>query len=647
MISQSLDHSPNNTNHDIDGYSRSSIHSNNDQKSQPSSSKNNSNLGITSAGLTISSPHNNHNNNHTKLLIHNDNSSRSQKPLKRNYFGKSHIINIHMRPDFEKILELGGSVLECFREFASSQHVLESLDCLLDIKKYKQMILKLQNENQQWDESRSSSSNTSANSDEIRLLNKVENDKVLNTSQLSEVNMLTPTTSSSPTSVTPQRSSVSTSTNSKHSKRPFLTENSNDRSSKEEHAFHFAHDILKKYIKEDSEYGINIDGLTRNNLLKHNLFSSVENFKQVGIYEWETALSIFNQVELQLILLLKSDVLPRFSQSEKWQHFVLQNGELADSCCYAEDLERVERLKFRKQDFMREYVSQKEIDFCEMAAGDMSCLQHMLGTIDLSVFISKGHQFVDSEDVGVGSFNFAKVVGFLPFSAEIVVSAQCSTFATKKFLPTTKYDALSEDGSEDPFLKNCEMIDPMTTNEKDAFPSWWVKFNIEYPNPFGMRTSYAAGSVFFVNGKYITVNKGILNPEKFPSIYTYLKKNGKLTSKKTTNALMTSIYVTTPVSRGRCHNVHFAIIHTSGVLLNFIAGRLYKHNISKIINQGQQTTIKEILELKKDRYQNIEDGYLRARKYLGLTLEKMGKRLETDCPFPSSFQQLQEFADME
>ncbi|KAG2378202.1 hypothetical protein C9374_008345 [Naegleria lovaniensis] len=746
------------------------------------------------------------------------NSSLPSARKLRNHNGKTHIINIHMRPDFERILE-NDCTLQCFRNFANSQHVLESLDCLVDIKRYKQMVLKLypqMNLEAMGGRRFSTLSNQSSNGSSSNYINHhstrpssphstttTTTDGMTSPSSFRNVITSTPNGSqvenninSPPTSPSSQSSVIDScftpscaspksvskygsfkksffssffsiskdyhhssereletmmdspkelpelnnntsfqhsSTNSNHhintsddmtnnkqessrsvsrrsslrKKRPPIqlektdspsevvtseyfgkpnhdlstysrrdsmagaaleTNHSEDpkpfslfddatsitsyetstsmsvrsplsffRISNQDHEkerqlqeklYYFALQMVENYIKDGAPYGINVDGSTKRHIENHESLASMNRF--TFDMDFMSKYNLFNRVELQLLLLIKGDVLPRFAQSELWQEFVLKNGKLADACCYPEDLQRVEQLKYRKADFLREFITNKDLEFSEMAAGDMSCLQHMLGSEDLSVFFSKGHQFVDTNEVGVGPFNLAKVIGFLDFPAEVVVAAQCSTYATKKFLPTTKFDQTLE-GVEMPFLPHeYEVVDFSDESKKHIYPSWLTKFNVAFPKPFGMRTCYAAG---------------YLERRQVSSCYKYLKKNGKMGSKKTTNSLFISVHVTTPVSKDRCHNIHLAVMNAGG-FLNILAAMLYKQTVGKVSAQGQSNTIHEMNELKKDRYQNIEDGYNRAKHFLSLTLQRMGKTLGVDCPFPHSFDRLQRYADV-
>lgn len=528
-----------------------------------------------------------------------------------------------MRPDFERILE-NDVALQCFRNFANSQHVLESLDCLVDIKRYKKLLLKLypqmnsemvagrrfstfSNHSQGSNSGIMTTTPTTVNSPVSPSHgNSVNSPTFMNakhgschskrsifssffsisyTSSSTEREIETISTLDSPkelpfndnNTIIPENKEESTETPKKGfsfrrlslRKKPppildridsntdlvvtsdvkspqndpwihrdsiisaleshddpkpgtvslfddassitsYETSNSisvrsplsllrfpsNDDKERQlqEKVYYCVLQMIDNYLKDGAPSGINVDGSSKRQILNNDSLASLNRFTHD--LDFMTKYNLFNRVELQLLLLIKGDVLPRFAQSEMWQQFVLQNGKLADSCCYPEDLQKVERLKYRKADFLREYITNKDLEFSEMAAGDMSCLQHMLGSSDLSVFFSKGRQFVDTEEVGFGTFNMAKVVGFLPFPAEVVVSAQCSAYATKKFLPTTKFDENSQ-GIETPFLPHeYELIDFSDDSKKHIYPSWLTKFNVAFPKPFGMRTCYAAGKSF-------------------------------------------------------------------------------------------------------------------------------------------------------
>jgi len=645
-----------------------------------------------------------------------------------------------MRPDFERIIS-NEKAIECFREFARSQHTLESLDCLVDIGQYKKQLLALHNNappelsrrDSNWSSNSSGSNNTTTGSSASKTSSIVSKAKGMldkltigrghkshsNTPSMAGGSPVTLTQAdpfvtspmqhqplspntfiASPTTppvqgdtnnqsgtsqqVAPSaeassdnfeeqvsfsvaleylsnaetlfkpseydvRSDISSgmpsfrktvedifSRGSLDSSRSTPEEIKHEKQYEKLHEFFMQ--MIETYFTEGSGKEINIDGFSRKQILDH---SDISPSKFIHDLDYTSKYYMFDRVELQLLLLLKGDVLPRFSQSDMWQNFVLENGDIANDCCYPEDLEKMKSLRYTKFDFEREQVTQKELDFCDMVAGDISSLKHMLGSNDLSVFFSKGDQFVDQQDVGVGAFNMSKAVGFLPFPAEVVLAAECSPFAIKKFLPTTIFDQ-NDKGEELPFLDLPEK--KSVEKGSGVYPSWVTKFTVNFGPIFDKRTSYAAGSLFYVNGRYIIVNKAIFNPAKYKASFTrYSEKKDELQETKAVNSLVISIHVMTPISKDKCHFVHLAVLNVGG-LLNPLAGKLYKQTVGKVSSQQQITTIKELTEMKQQRYLPIEDGYQRAKEFLTLTLKANGKDFRKDCPFPRTFEQFQRYA---
>ncbi|KAF0973423.1 hypothetical protein FDP41_008127 [Naegleria fowleri] len=402
-------------------------------------------------------------------------------------------------------------------------------------------------------------------------------------------------------------------------------------------------EIMDNFLRNGADSEINIDGQS-----KHRLFgnAALQNMQSYIDMDLLVKYILFDQVELELLLLVKEDILPRFAQSEIWQNFVLENGDVANSCCYPEDVEKVLKLRYRKEDLLREYITQKDLDFSEMAASDMSCLKHMLDVNSLNIFSTKGDQFVDIQDIGMGGFTNAKIIGFLPFSAEVVISGHCSGYAMTKFVPTTLFDQ-DKEGKIVSFREHeFEQIDFSKESNKDVYPSWLTKFSVKYPRPFTNRTCYAAGTCVYVKGRYIMINKAILNPEKYPSEYIYRdSKKSKMKKKKTTNSLFVSIHVVTPVAKEKCHFVNLLLLNTGG-FLNILAEALLEQSL-KVCSQQQMTMISELNEMKKDRYAMIEDGYLQAKRFISLSLAKFGKTISTaeGCTFPQTFEEFQKYAD--
>ncbi|KAG2379123.1 hypothetical protein C9374_007761 [Naegleria lovaniensis] len=408
-----------------------------------------------------------------------------------------------------------------------------------------------------------------------------------------------------------------------------------------EKSFVLMREILDTFLMNEAESEINIDGQSKYRLLGNAALLNLQSYIEMDLM---TKYTLFDQVELELLLLVKEDILPRFAQSEEWQNFVLEHGDIANSCCYPEDVKKVLKLRYRKEDLLREYISQKDIDFSEMAASDMSCLKHMLDINGLNIFSTKGDQFVDLQDIGMGGFTNAKIIGFLPFAAEVVISGHCSGYAMTKFVPTTLFDQ-DHEGKIIPFREHeFEHVDFSNELNKDVYPSWLTKFSVKYPRPCSKRTCYAAGTCVFVKGRYIMINKSVLNPDKYPSEYIFCK-NSKMKKEKTTNSLFVSIHVVTPVAKEKCHFVNLLLLNTGG-FLNILAESMLKQSL-KVCSQQQMTMIEELNVMKKDRFALIEDGYNRARQFISLSLAKFGKTIGTaeGCTFPQTFEEFQKYAD--
>ena len=195
--------------------------------------------------------------------------------------------------------------------------------------------------------------------------------------------------------------------------------------------------IISSFLKNTAAKEINLDRSTKAMFAENPKLNSFESY--CNDLTSNEKLDLFRNIELQLLLSLRDDVLPRFVRSSNWQQFVIDNLTAANECCDKEDIEKVNKLKLKREDFARERITRKDFNFCELVAGDMSCFQCILQN-DILIFFSKGEQFVDEKDVGCGQFNMQKTVALLPFSAEVVLASQLSPEFNKKVMPTTLYD---------------------------------------------------------------------------------------------------------------------------------------------------------------------------------------------------------------
>ncbi|KAL9642350.1 hypothetical protein ABK040_007348 [Willaertia magna] len=387
------------------------------------------------------------------------------------------------------------------------------------------------------------------------------------------------------------------------------------------------HKIINEYIEQHSQYEINIDSQTRKRIITKSqqqqlTFTTTENF------------DIFDKIEFQLLLLLESDVLSRFARSKLWHKFVIENSEIATNCCSLEDLELLKSLKYTKEDIKRKYLSMKEIQFADMVCLDYSCFEYLDGSKDINVYFCTGDTFFED----FGKSNVAKTIGYLPFSAEVVISCLRDFPTVKKIFPTTVLD--KNELNEDVNVLYNEM---KGSKEDFILPSHSSKYHVKISSIFDLRTNYVCSTVIYFNSKYYFIVKCIEPPEtekEISSGYIYYK-DSKRYCQKTIPITSISIHVITPISKDKCHYIHFASGNVGGVFSKIATLNVFKKLLGKVSIKSRETIISVLNEYKLEKYINIRGGYERAKKTIDHFNEAFGITTEA-CPFPKTFEELQE-----
>ncbi|KAL9642351.1 hypothetical protein ABK040_007349 [Willaertia magna] len=513
----------------------------------------------------------------------------------------STVINIHLRPNLESLLS-HEITKEIFIKYCKDNFVGESVACYLLIQEFKHLIF-INNNNS------NNSTNNSANDDNAN--NSTNNQSTSNN-------------------------------NSNNNKQQQQLQYGDDKKINE-----LVHKIMKEYIREGSEHEINIDSQTRSSIINR--------MTQFTTLSTEEKAEFFGDVEFQILLMLASDVLPRFVRSKTWHQFVIENSEIATKCCSLEDLNLMKSLKYTKEDLKRKYLLMKDIQFADMVCLDYSCYEYLVGSKDINVYFCTGDTFF--EDFGVGKSNVAKAIGYLPFCAEVVISCLRDPYGTRRIYPTTVFDT-NEKNEEIIYLNkefqtvnleenhltnnndNSDNNSTNSTNKKDkSLPTELVKYHVQVSSLFDLRTNHVGATVIYYNSKYYYIAKCINNPEEFPSEYIYYK-NGKKYTRQTVPMISISMHVITPISKDKCHYVHFASGNLGGIFTKISTLSVFKKMLGKVSVKSRETLISVLNEFKQERYVCVKDGYERVRKSIELFNEAYG--ITKECPFPKTFEELQE-----
>lgn len=262
----------------------------------------------------------------------------------------------------------------------------------------------------------------------------------------------------------------------------------------------------------------------------------------------------------------------------------------------------------------------------------MSCLQCILQD-DIMIFVSKGKQFIDEKSFNIGKFVAHKSIGYLNFSAEIIITCLQNPYFIQKIMPSTIFDK-DENGNDSIFIgynRNGGNL------ENGTFPTYYCKFHILFGNLFDIRTTTAANTVFYLNGKYIFISRSVINEELYPNSIKIFK-NGKLKEKKTIESLMINIYIVTKISDQKCHFIQFTLSNMKGVL-NILANAFFSKTVGKVAQNQRESITQEILQSKQQRFENMRETFNLTHEWLNLVSKTMN--MPPSNSFPNTFEEFQ------
>ncbi|KAL9642353.1 hypothetical protein ABK040_007351 [Willaertia magna] len=532
----------------------------------------------------------------------------------------SSIVNIHLRPEIHKLLE-NELPSRVFINFCKNNYAGESIECFLMMEEYKKLLKEilppfLIPEKQLTVDGWGNDLRPLQNSlqQEYLTQNNLQQEEILH---IIEENIQNNNTTTTLQNITNNLQDTNT-----------LQNNNLDKILK------LLQKINTTFILETSEHTINIDSKTRTST-EQNIY----NFTNLTTLQ---KINLFIDVEFQILLMLTSDVLPRFVRSQKWHEFIQKNTEIATKCCSLEDLELLKKLKYTKKDLKRNIVTIKDLQFSEMVCLDYSCFEYLASNKDINVYFCSGDTFFEeSLNNHLGKSNIAKTIGYLPFSAEVVISTMMDELAVQKVYPTTIHDK-NELNESSTILRDIPFnIEEMVNHlNLDELPSIFAKYHVNIGNLFNLRTCYTTASGIYLNNKYYYIVKGIYDPKRNLNEYIYYK-NGKKFCKSTVTMVSISIHVVTPISKDKCHFIHFASGNLGGIFTKISTTGLFKKFLGKVSIKSRETLISVLNEFKEEKYINIKKGYERAKRSFEIYNRVHG--VKEKCPFPETFEELQEF----
>nr|CAG4719688.1 unnamed protein product [Naegleria fowleri] len=377
------------------------------------------------------------------------------------------------------------------------------------------------------------------------------------------------------------------------------------------------------------------------------------NEQQLQQYEQEfkDLIMFFDQIEVQLLLLLKDDVFPRFVRSTNWLNFLKQYPHDALECAKTEDIEDLKKMRFTKDDFQRVRLQPSDFERCERLFADSILFDLIYENYGQSskrlkiyssrkrgnsynkkyaqnsplvgVYFSNGENFIDEDSLKLGKFGVQKKLGYLDFPAEVVLSALCDIDLQSKLLPKVE--------------KNDNSILGWTKCEDTRYyPSLITHYTLNLGKMFKKRGVYASNCAIFDHKKYRYhfLSKSIYSNSHFPNI----DERGKKTIASATITYASII----PVSKSRCKLIYVMLGNMGGVVSKF-SSFLFKQEVTLFDNHLQE----ELVKMKAYKYADLENGYNMVRNCIDYRNRFMMNSVEaqesaTTCPFPKTFAEFQE-----
>lgn len=171
-------------------------------------------------------------------------------------------------------------------------------------------------------------------------------------------------------------------------------------------------DIINNFISPTSLYMVNIPS----------------NLRSAAMLLDDKIDSILHEIRLELLLILEYKI-PHFTVSEHWNEFVKKYPHLIKYCISTTMNDKLNSIKLRKKDFIRDTFTKREDDLCEVLRTDMDLFQLKETEHEgsLAIYLFDGKHILDETDIGLGKFQGFKVSGILPYPSWLVMMCVGST----------------------------------------------------------------------------------------------------------------------------------------------------------------------------------------------------------------------------
>lgn len=170
--------------------------------------------------------------------------------------------------------------------------------------------------------------------------------------------------------------------------------------------------IVDSFISPTSLYMVNIPS----------------HLRQAAMLLDETIENVLHDIRTELMLILEYRI-PHFTMSSYWNEFVTKYPHLIKYCISTTTMDKLNSIKLRKEDFMRDTFTKREDDLCEILRTDMDLFQlkDTENEGSLAIYLFDGKHILDESDIGMGKFQGFKVSGILPYPSWLVMMCIGST----------------------------------------------------------------------------------------------------------------------------------------------------------------------------------------------------------------------------
>lgn len=188
-------------------------------------------------------------------------------------------------------------------------------------------------------------------------------------------------------------------------------------------------DIISNFISPNSLYMVNIPS----------------HLRQAAMLLDDKIELILNDIKMELLIILEYRI-PHFTLSKHWNEFVTKYPHLVKYCISSATSEKLNSMKLKKSDFVRDTFTKREDDLCEILRTDMDLFELKETDDDgsLAIYLFDGKHILDEHDIGMGKFQGFKVSGILPYPSWLVMMCVGSTTFHNRIWEGCMFDSESD-----------------------------------------------------------------------------------------------------------------------------------------------------------------------------------------------------------